>query len=92
MTHCQTFDPDTILDEIARNRISLLNCTPSNFYLLLSDSEKISQLDSLRTVFLGGEPIDLAKLAPWRNHSGSVAIEYCEIRLAGSRVSCISRS
>ncbi len=70
LTACQTFDPATILDEIARNRISLLNCTPSNFYLLLSDSEKISQLDSLRTVFLGGEPIDLKKLAPWRSQVG----------------------
>lgn len=70
LTHCQTFDPDAILEEIARHRISLLNCTPSNFYLLLSDSEKISQLDSLRTVFLGGEPIDLVKIAPWRNRSG----------------------
>ncbi len=70
LTHGQTFDPDTILDEIARNRISLLNCTPSNLDLLLGDSGKFSQLDSLRTVFLGGEPIDMAKLAPWRNRFG----------------------
>lgn len=70
LTDCQTFDPTTILDEIAGNRISLLNCTPSNFYLLLSDSEKFSQLDSLRTVFLGGEPIDMGKLASWRNQPG----------------------
>ena len=70
LTDCQTFNPDTILDEIADRRISLLNCTPSNMYLLLSDAEKISQLDSLRAVFLGGEPIDMAKLAPWRNRSG----------------------
>lgn len=70
LTACQTYDPDTILDEIARNQITLLNCTPSNFYLLLSVPEKISQLDSLRTVFLGGEPIDMTKLASWRNQSG----------------------
>ena len=69
LTDCQTFDPDTILGEIARNRISLLNCTPSNLYLLLSDSKNFSQLDSLRTVFLGGEPIDLAKLDPWRQRT-----------------------
>ncbi len=70
LTDCQTFDPNTILDEITRNRISLLNCTPSNLYLLLSDSKKISQLDSLRSVFLGGEPIDMQKLSPWRHRSG----------------------
>jgi amino acid adenylation domain-containing protein len=70
LTACQTFDPDTILEEIARNRITILNCTPSNFYLLLGIPEKISQLDSLRTVFLGGEPIDMAKLAFWRNRRG----------------------
>ncbi len=70
LTACQTYDPDTILDEISRHRISLLNCTPSNFYLLLSLRERVSHLDSLRTLFLGGEPIDMAKLASWRNQTG----------------------
>ncbi len=70
LTDCQTFHPDLILDEIASHQISLLNCTPSNFYLLLSVSDKIPKLDSLRTVFLGGEPIDVAKLLEWRSRPG----------------------
>ncbi|QEG23834.1 non-ribosomal peptide synthetase/type I polyketide synthase [Mariniblastus fucicola] len=70
LTDCQIFDPGIILNEVSQADISLLNCTPSNLYLLLSDSEKTPQLNSLRMVFLGGEPIDMAKLAPWRNQSG----------------------
>jgi len=60
------YDPQIILSEIAAARITLLNCTPSNLYPLLEGGENaFAQLESLRHVFLGGEPIDLARLAAW---------------------------
>ena len=61
----QEFDPERILKEIQDERITLLNCTPSMFYALVDDPspERLAKLDSLRTVFLGGEPIDMARLS-----------------------------
>jgi amino acid adenylation domain-containing protein len=51
--------------------ITLLNCTPSAFYSLIEpfEEKQASMLASLRVVFLGGEPISIARIKPWLTHS-----------------------
>lgn len=51
--------------------ITLLNCTPSAFYPLIEpfEEKQASMLASLRVVFLGGEPISIARIKPWLSHS-----------------------
>jgi amino acid adenylation domain-containing protein len=60
-------DPRAVCDLIGRVGITALNCTPSAFYSLLEATEPQSyaNLRSLRHVFLGGEPIAMARLRPW---------------------------
>jgi amino acid adenylation domain-containing protein len=61
------FDPYQFIDSIEKERVSVLNCTPSLFYAALeaSASDKYRALRSLRAVVLGGEVVDLNRLAPW---------------------------
>ncbi len=61
------YDAATILDTIARRRITTINCTPSAFYGLLSSPDEIlfEKMRSLRWVFLGGEPISFPRLESW---------------------------
>ncbi len=64
---CEQFDPHVVLDALAQHGVTVVNCTPSVFYLLLeSDAgHQYRRLSSLRYVFLGGEPISTARLRPW---------------------------
>ncbi|MGY4490643.1 amino acid adenylation domain-containing protein [Pseudomonas sp. TE3610] len=55
------YQPLALLEHIAGQGITALNCTPSMFYPLL-DMGTAAQLGSLRHVFLGGEPIHGAQL------------------------------
>ncbi len=61
------YDPASIARLVQQQAITLLNCTPSAFYPLIEDGQAahLEQLASLRQVFLGGEPIAAARLAPW---------------------------
>ena len=62
------FDPLRLVGAIERQRITLLNATPSAFYPLMEsagESGGFSALGPLRQVFLGGEPMAPARLAPW---------------------------
>ena len=61
------YDPETITQLIAERNITLMNCTPSAFYPLVEQREnaKLATLNSLRNVFLGGEPISIPRLRPW---------------------------
>src|SRR5581483_7937557 len=59
------YDPAIIVQTIAQQQISLLNCTPSAFYPLLEHPAGAAALGSLRLLFLGGEPISLARLHAW---------------------------
>jgi amino acid adenylation domain-containing protein len=61
------YEPGVILDRIEAAGITLLNCTPSAFYPLveLAARDSFTQLESLRSVFLGGEPISVSRLRPW---------------------------
>lgn len=57
---------------IAEAEITMLNCTPSMIYPLLSDvqGDSFDDLTSLRHVFLGGEPIALTRLQGWMQKPG----------------------
>ena len=63
------YDPQEIVATVEQHGITRLNCTPSAFYPLL-EAGGTEQLSSLRSVFLGGEPIAPARLAPWRRSAG----------------------
>ena len=57
-----------ILDE----KITSINCTPSAFYPLVESTRKNNyrELSTLRTVFLGGESIDIDRLRDWALGAG----------------------
>ncbi|MEG3130955.1 amino acid adenylation domain-containing protein [Pantoea cypripedii] len=57
----EPFDPIAILQQVQREAINFINCTPSAFYALI-EADQGPQLRSLRRVMLGGEPIQIAKL------------------------------
>jgi myxalamid-type polyketide synthase MxaB len=63
----QVYDPTHLLAEIAGAGATLLNCTPSHIYSLVSEAgdQGLTALDGLRNLVLGGEPIDVAKLSRW---------------------------
>lgn len=57
----EPFDPFAIVQQIQRESLNFINCTPSAFYALIEANDG-HQLRSLRRVMLGGEPIQVAKL------------------------------
>lgn len=63
------YDPYAIKAAISHHQITLMNCAPSAFYPLLEsksgDTSGYNQLNSLRCVLFGGEPIQLSYLKPW---------------------------
>lgn len=69
LSEVDAFDPALIADEIERFGITRLNGTPSHFYGLVEDAteHRLAQLQSLRTAWLGGEPIDVSRLVHWQN-------------------------
>ncbi|MDX1695931.1 MAG: amino acid adenylation domain-containing protein, partial [Ketobacteraceae bacterium] len=66
----QEFDPQLLLDTIHHHEVTWINCAPSAFYPLVDDPDDWHKLESLRHLFLGGEPINLPRLKPWLNFSG----------------------
>jgi amino acid adenylation domain-containing protein len=59
------YDASAITRTIAEQRITLLNCAPSAFYPLAVDQADHPKLQSLRCLFLGGEPIAVGQMASW---------------------------
>ncbi len=62
------FDPARLLECIRRNRVEVINPgVPSVLYpvLELAAPSGYAELASVRCLALGGEPMDLSKLAPW---------------------------
>ncbi|MDO9213741.1 MAG: amino acid adenylation domain-containing protein [Methylococcales bacterium] len=57
----EPFDPQAIVTLVARERISLINLTPSAFYALIAASTN-GELGGLRHVIFGGEPIQPSRL------------------------------
>lgn len=66
------FDPRALSACIEQHAITHVNCTPTLWYAILDacSDHGYRPLRSLRTVVLGGEPIDAAKLADWRRSYG----------------------
>lgn len=64
-----TYNPRMISELIGKNKISLLNCTPSSFLPILEYGKKDNYegFSHLRYLFLGGEPINLNLFANWMN-------------------------
>lgn len=59
------YDHEAIVATINEHRITMLNCTPSAFYPLVTERENYDFLTSLKQVFLGGEPIHKEHLRDW---------------------------
>ncbi|MFE7653639.1 amino acid adenylation domain-containing protein [Streptomyces bottropensis] len=58
--------PEDFRDLLARERVTVLNQTPSSFAGLVGLEEgRRPALDCLRLVILGGEPLDTGRLLPW---------------------------
>ena len=65
----QEYDPARLVDLIEQHQITWINCAPSAFYPLIDNPQDWPRLASLRHLFLGGEPINLARLADWLQQS-----------------------
>lgn len=74
----EDYDDGIVRDAIFRHAITLINCAPSAFYPLVATPDQYSQVNTLRWVVLGGEPIRLPLLFPW------LASENCIARLVNS--------
>ena len=71
------YEPARIAAMVERERVTRINCTPSAFYPLV-ERGGWEQLASLCWVFLGGEPIAMSRLDPWR------ASADCQARLVNT--------
>jgi amino acid adenylation domain-containing protein len=59
------YDPALILQTIASQKITRMNCAPSTFYPLVENSREFARLKSLHTLFLGGEAISASRIREW---------------------------
>jgi aspartate racemase len=57
----EPFDPQAIVKLVQKEHISMMTITPSGFYTLI-DAGNNGELSNLKRVFLGGEPMQPAKL------------------------------
>ncbi len=58
------YDENLVRELLFEQQITLLNCAPSMFYPLVEGGDFLA-LQSLRYLFLGGEPIVVSKLQAW---------------------------
>ena len=56
-----------VLTLMDRQKVTIVNCTPSAFQLLIDTTSDYRELRHLKWVFLGGEPINIPKLSSWIN-------------------------
>ncbi|MDO8833963.1 MAG: AMP-binding protein, partial [Vicinamibacterales bacterium] len=62
-------DPATVLDALAGHQVTILNCVPSVWSLLMDEAERqgsIAALAALRWLLIGGEAVPLAYWRRWR--------------------------
>ncbi len=67
MSRPAPFDPALIMDEIRRHAVTLINATPSTIYPI---ADLASDLKTVRTIVLGGEPIDRHRLGRLASQAG----------------------
>ena len=60
----QEYSPFEIIQNIEKHQVSIINATPSAFYPLVDFAQNITQLASLRWIFLGGEKINCQRIQP----------------------------
>ena len=63
------YDPADLIRQIEQHKVTWINCAPNAFYPVVEEAEDLQQLQSLRWIFLGGEPIDFDRLRHWLGHS-----------------------
>ncbi|MGW8776039.1 amino acid adenylation domain-containing protein, partial [Streptomyces sp. NPDC055794] len=63
--HDVSRDPAAFLFLLARERVTVLNQTPSAFHQLAAADRESGEELALRTVVFGGEALDLSRLADW---------------------------
>jgi amino acid adenylation domain-containing protein len=61
----ELYDPVAIRQLVADKGITVINCAPSALYPLLQPVSSYPQLQTLRVVLLGGEPIRIDTVKPW---------------------------
>ncbi|CAG0933459.1 partial surfactin family lipopeptide synthetase A, partial [Thermoflexales bacterium] len=67
----EQYDASAIVQDVCERGITWLNCTPSAFYPLVDNAGKsLCMKDSLRYVFLGGEPIAPSRFSAWLKAEG----------------------
>jgi amino acid adenylation domain-containing protein len=59
------YDNESIVNHIRQKAVTIINCAPNAFYPLVAVNTSLSDLNSLRLVVLGGEPIHLKHLENW---------------------------
>jgi amino acid adenylation domain-containing protein len=66
-------DPGLFLEILERERVTVLNQTPSSFYNVSAQSGQRQELDlKLRYVIFGGEALKPSRLEYWRNRFGDI--------------------
>ncbi|HYC29179.1 MAG TPA: amino acid adenylation domain-containing protein, partial [Chitinophagaceae bacterium] len=59
------YDTRAIMECIAQNNVTIINCAPSAFYQVVEEVSSYDKLLSVRLLVLGGEPISLQRFMPW---------------------------
>lgn len=65
----QEFDAQLLVNLVDEAEITWINCAPSAFYPLQDNEADWPRLNTLREVFLGGEPINIPRLSEWLKQS-----------------------
>ncbi|MEW6735278.1 MAG: amino acid adenylation domain-containing protein, partial [Acidobacteriota bacterium] len=67
-----TRSPNAFYDLLCRERVTILNQTPSAFYQFIRENQLLDKADhlSLRLVIFGGEALDPDNLRPWFEYMG----------------------